>query len=502
VTHAPGAPPNQPADTGSDEYPRKWLAFMAVGTSFVTSVMSVSMVFVALSAIADSFDITLRVVSWIVIAQALTISALMMPMGRLADIIGWKRVHLIGIVIYSVGAVGVALAPTFGLAIAARVVMSAGGAMGQAVGTAMIVAMFQPHERGNAIGSQTTAVAIGGASGPIIGGIVLQFAPWEALFLMLLVPMSVAFVLGSILLDDKRLQPNRVADRPPFDWGGALLSGLAITLLIITINNPRAEPWLSPWILGGLFGSVLLIGAFIRWEMRVPSPMLDLTLFQNVPFRLAVLTRLLGFMGTVATRFLGPVYLITIRGLEEGIAGAILFLISFGMGIAAQGSGRLTDRFGSRPFTIIGFGVLATTALPMAFLTQTTPMEIVMVLLFFNGFGMGLWNVPNNSVIMGSVPASRLGVVSALTNLTRNVGNVVGQAIAAGVIVAVMAAQGFDIPLSQVARTEGASDAFIAGWRATYFMVTGYALLGMFLAFRTKPTFEREAREAAAARRR
>ena len=492
MAQSPGtATLSPPGDSPEGEdYPRKWLAFTAIGTSFVTSVMSVSMVFVALSAIADDFGITLRVVSWIVIAQALTLSALMMPMGRLADIIGWKRVHLIGIVVDSVGAVGVALAPTFGLAIVARIIMSAGGAMGQAVGTAMIVAMFRPSERGNAIGSQTTAVAIGGASGPILGGVVLQFAPWEALFLLLLVPMGIAFVLGAVLLDDARLQPDRRTSRPPFDWGGAILSALAIILVIVTINNPLAQPWLSPVVLGGLFGSVLLIVAFIRWERRVPSPMLDLTLFHSLAFSLAVATRLLGFMGAVATRFLMPVYLITLRGLEEGIAGAFLFLLSFGMGVAAQAAGRLTDRFGSRPFTIIGFAVLGLTALPLAFITQHTALSVVAVLIFLNGFGIGLWNVPNNSVIMGSVPPTRLGVVSALTNLTRNVGNVTGQAIAAGVIVAVMAARGFDIPLSEIASTEGATDAFVVGWQLTFAMVTGYASIGVVLAWFTRPEFE------------
>src|SRR5690606_28126025 len=136
-----------------------------------------------------------------------------------------------------------------GLLILGRVVMATGNAMGQAVGTAMIVAIFPPSERGNAIGSQTTAVAIGGASGPILGGVVLQFAPWEALFLMLVVPVAIACVAGLVILDDRRLQPDRVNSRPPFDWGGAILSGLAVVLLIITINNPRADAWLSPFIL-------------------------------------------------------------------------------------------------------------------------------------------------------------------------------------------------------------------------------------------------------------
>jgi EmrB/QacA subfamily drug resistance transporter len=465
---------------------RKWRAFGAIAISFVTMVMSQSMVFVALSAIADDFGVTLRVVAWVVISEALTISALMMPMGRLADIVGWKRIHLIGLVLFGAGAALTGLAGSFALLIVARVVMAVGNAMGQSVGTAMIVAVFPREERGTAIGSQSSAVAIGGASGPIVGGLLLQFMPWQTLFLILLVPIGIAFVAGYLVLDDRRMQPHRRTNRPPFDWGGAALSSIAITVLVIVINNPRTEPWLSPAILGGLAAGVILLVAFVFWEMRATSPMLEVSLFRNRVFSLAIVTRLLGFTAITPTRFLMPIYLISLRGLEEGAAGGVLFLSSLGMGIAGQAAGRLSDRFGSRLFTSIGFVVLVVTSLPIAFITEQSSVAVVMVLLFVNGLSTGMWNVPNNSVIMGSVPASRLGVVGAFTNLTRNVGNVAGQAVASAVVVAIMAAHGFEIPLSKIAGTPGASDAFLAGWRASYLMVTGYAALGLVLAMITR----------------
>jgi MFS family permease len=196
-------------------------------------------------------------------------------------------------------------------------------------------------------------------------------------------------------------------------------------------------------------------------------------------------------MATTATQFLMPIYLISLRGIEEGAAGGVLFLTSLGMGMAAQTSGRLSDRFGPRRFAVAGFGVLVATALPMAFVTEATALPVVMALLFVSGLGMGLWNVPNNSMILGAVPLSSLGVVGAFTNLTRNVGNVTGQAIASGVIVAVMAANGFDIPLSEIATRPGAAGAFVDGWRIAYLLVTAYAAVGLLLATQTKPAFER-----------
>ena len=491
---ASGIPPAPAAavEPGQDQDGSyKWKAFTAIGISFVTQVMSMSMVFVALSSIADDFGVSLRAVTWVVVAQALTISALMMPMGRLADIVGWKRVHLGGLLLFGLGAVFTALAPTFGMLILARVVMATGNAMGQSVGTAMVVSVFPPSERGTAIGSQTTAVAIGGASGPIVGGLALQVLPWEALFLMLLVPISIAFVAGYLILDDKRLNQPQRTERPPFDYAGAFLSAAAIALLVVTINNPLAVSWASPLILGSLATVVLLLAGFVRWELRTEAPMLELRMFRNTVFSMAILARYLGFLGTTATRFLMPIYLISLRGLEEAAAGGVLFLTSLGMGIAAQSAGRLSDRFGPRPFAVFGFAVLVVTSLLMAFLTEASALWIVMVLLFVNGLGMGLWNVPNTSVIMGAAPVSRLGVVGAFSNLTRNFGNGTGQAVASGVVVAVMAANGFDIPLSEIADTRGAGDAFIDGWRAAYLLVTAYSVLGLILAFLTKPSFER-----------
>jgi EmrB/QacA subfamily drug resistance transporter len=490
IPRAPAAAiePRAPYD---DSY--KWKAFIAIGISFVTQVMSMSMVFVALSAIADDFGVTLRAVTWVVVAQALTISALMMPMGRLADIIGWRRVHLGGLLLFGGGAVFTALAPTFGVLILARVVMAAGNSMGQSVGTAMVVSVFPPRERGTAIGSQTTAVSIGGASGPIVGGFVLSVLPWEALFWMLTVPIGIAFVAGYLILDDERLNQPRGAGRPPFDYPGAVLSALAIALLVITINNPLGASWASPLILGSIASVALLLAGFVRWELRAEAPMLELRMFRNAVFSMAVLARFLGFLGTTVTRFLMPIYLISLRGLEEAAAGSVLFLAALGMGIAAQSSGRLSDRFGPRPFAIFGFSVLLATSVPMAFLTVGSELWIVMLLLFVNGLGMGLWNVPNTSMIMSAVPASRLGVVGAFANLTRNAGNVIGQAVASGVVVAVMVSNGFDVPLSEIADTAGAGDAFIEGWRAAYLLVTLYSLAGLLLAIRTKPRREQPA---------
>ena len=469
----------------------RWKAFVAIAISFVTMVFSMTMVFVALSAIADEFDVTLRAVSWVVIVQSLVISGLMLPMGRVADMVGRRRVHLIGLVLFAAGAsVRGRRAPTFGLLIAARALMSVGNAMGQSVGTAMVVAVFPPEERGKALGSQTSVVAIGSAMGPIGAGLILQVLPWQALFLMLIPPLIVAYVVGHRYLDEAVVSSSggvAAGDRPDFDWGGAALSSLAITALVLTVSNPFALSWTSPLMLASAIGMVVLFALFVRWELGQDAPMLQLRFFTRRTFSMAVTSRTFGFVGYTAVAFLMPIFLISVRGFGEGATGAILFLASLGMGLAANQSGRQSDRFGERPVFLTGFAVHLVSLAGIALLGGGSPLWLVMVLLFANGLALGLWNVPNGSAILASVPAEHLGVVGAFMNLTRNIGNVVGQALASAIVVGVMAARGFDVPLSKIASTDGAAAAFVHGARITYVAVTALSAVTLLLALSTRP---------------
>ena len=481
---------HMPSASNSDQgapSPNKWIAFTAIGISFFTMVASMGMVFIALIQIAETFGVTLRSASWVVIAQGLTISAFMLPMGRMADIIGRKKVHLMGLVLFGGGSVFTAFAPTFGLLIVARIVAAIGNSMGQSVGTAMVLSIFPPHERGKGIGAQTTSVAIGGAMGPVIAGLVLQFLPWEALFLLLTVPIVIAFIAGYFILDEQVVSEQRTDSHESFDWIGAVVSALTITVLVILINNPLGVAIFSPFILGGCVSAIGLFTFFVWWELNSDSPMLQLRMFKNLVMSMAVATRFLGFLGTTTVRFLMPIYLISLRDIQEAAVGGILFLTSLGMAVAASSSGRLGDRIGERPFTIAGFLIVVITAIVFTFFTADTSLWIVMVVLLINGLAMGLWGVPNNSTILGSVPREAFGVVGALTNLTRNVGNVTGQAIASAVVVGVMVSDGFDIPLSEITGNDAASASFLDGWKLAYILVMVFSLMGLALAIFTKP---------------
>src|SRR3954447_4066405 len=193
-----------------------------------------------------------------------------------------------------------------------------------------------------------------------------------------------------------------------------------------------------------------LVYLFVAWELRTASPMLQVRLFQNKVLAITIATRLLGFMAGTAGQLLLPIFIISYRGKSSGTAGLIMFLFAVGLGIAGQTSGRLGDRFGERPFVSVGFSASLVTAVLMVFLHNGTPLPVVALVMFLNGLAMGTWSVPNNSILMGAVPRSMLGVAGALSNLTRNVATTLGQAMVSAVVAAVMVARGFDVALDEL----------------------------------------------------
>ena len=459
-------------------------------------VASMSMTTVALSGIADHFDVTLGSIAWVIIIQGLTITALMMSMGRLGDIIGRKKVHLAGLGLFALGTIITANAPDFGVLIGARVVSAIGNSMLQSVATGMTLSVFASRDRGKALGTQTTMVAIGMAAGPIVSGIILQFFSWQAIFWVLLIPIGVAVVLSIMVLDEARVSRGMAVKKPPFDFVGAVVSAVVVVLAVILINNPFKISVVSPQMIGGAVTAVVLFVYFIWWELRSDSPMLDLRMFRNRVLSIGLSARLFAFLGSSATFLLMPIYLISIRGFEEASAGGILFLSPVGVAIAAQTSGRLGDKYGTKPFLIAGYAATAIAAGAFAFVTADTPIWTLMIILFMSGVGMGTWNVTSNNIIMGAAPKAAMGVVGALTNLIRNVGTVIGQAVMTTVIVGVMISRNVDIPLSEVSDNADATLAYMAGWRIVFGVAVVFIMLALVLSLTIKPRREVDADES------
>ena len=426
------------------------------------------MSFLVLTSISDEFEVTLATVSWVVIIESLIVAALLLPLGNLGDRLGRRRVLAWGMALFGFGSAITGLAPTFALVIAARIVTSIGNALVQSIGTGLLVASFPPEERGLAMGAQTTAVSVGSATGPFLTGLLLDVLSWRVIFALLAIPSAIAVLLVLALIP--RDEPDASARRS--GTPAIVLSIAAITLLTVTINNPFDWSWQSWPIAAGAVLTIAFAAAYVRVELASATPMLDLHLFSIGAFRTATLVRWVGFTAATAMSLLLPILLLSVLRLSGGLTGLIISALAVGMGLSAQIAGRVYDRVGPRPPTLIGLALQGSVFLALSFVRVDTPWGWLMLAAFLQGLAMGAWNVPNSSAMLGAVPPDSFGVGGAFTNVTRTVGNVVGQALAAAIVVAVLRSQGFDIPLGEIEDTPAAAASFVDGWQVAFWVAS------------------------------
>ena len=465
----------------TSESNRKWLVFgtIAIGTFF--SVVSHGSAIVAMPSIAAHFQTDLSTVQWVIISETLTIAVLLLPMGRLGDMIGRKPVYIAGFVVF-VLASALAGASWWGnlpMLIGAKVLQGVGSAMIQGNSVAMVVSAFSESERGKALGSNFSVVGFGAIIGPALGGVLISLWGWLAVFLIN-VPVGIIAIVASffVLGQAQSGGESRGAGGRQFDWWGAALCGGALLLFLLLVGNGHRLGWVSPYILVGSAVFAALMTTFIWWELRVPSPMLDLRLFQRKLLALGILAGWISFLGTSSIRFMMPFYLQRVLGLSPSEVGLALIPPAVCMVILGPVSGRLSDKFGWRTLGVLGLGCSAASTLAFAvLLREDSSVALVVGLLVFQSLGTGLFNSPNNSSIMSAVERSRYGVIAALTNLTRNSANVVSVALATTIVVTIMAWQGVEPSLEAV--SPQVAGAFVAGLRWAFLFQGALLLVGV-----------------------
>ena len=468
----------------------KWYAFAAMAVGTFASVVDHGSVGVALPSVATYFRTDIPGVQWLVIGFAMTIIALLLPMGRLADLIGARRVYLMGCGALVIGSICAGLSTGLGLLILSRILQGAGAAMTQGTGMAIVIGAFPPGERGKAIGMIMTMVGTGAVAGPALGGFLVDAFGWRAVFFAT-VPLVLTSAVLSLLVisdaDETRAGALRRVGAERFDWLGAALSSSALLCLLLGITNAHRAGWTSPPILAAAVAFVLLLAAFIRWELRCASPMLELRLFRRRNFAQGTIANYLTFMGSSAVLFMTPFYLQNVLGYSPSVAGLAVVPGALCMAILGPLSGRLSDRFGWRPFTVGGLACSVSGIAILSQLAYDSSLFHVIGALMLTNSGMGLFYSPNSSSILSAVERERHGVISALLNLIRNGGNVVSVAVATAIVTATMGALGYEPSLDAVRAAGGATGvagvggAFTVGLKYAFFTMMGSVLLAMLL---------------------
>ena len=457
----------------------KWWNFWTIATGTFFSVVDHGSVLIALPGIESHFDATLESVQWVVVAYALVISVLLLPMGRLGDVIGRRRVYMIGTAIFVVGSLGATFSPTLGALIAMRVLQGIGAGMVQGCGMGMMIAAFPDSERGKALGTHLSIVGLGAIAGPAIGGFLVAWLGWQWVFFINVPTGCLVLALSWFVLErGAGAGQYRRGQSTSFDWTGAAVSGVFLLILLLVVGNGNGLGWQSAPVIVGAVAVVLLLAFFVWWELRVGSPMLELRLFANRIFGMGAAAAWLSFFGSSAARFMMPFYLQRVLGYAPEQVGLMMIPAAVCMVILGPLSGRLSDRFGWQALTVGGSALTAAGAFVLAFgIQERSPVWFVIGTMMMQSSGTGLFNSPNNSSIISVVDRSRYGVVSALTQLIRNSANVVSVAVATTIVVSTMATYGVEPKLEAV--NPEVATAFVAGLRWA-FLAMGCGLATSF----------------------
>ena len=461
----------------------KWLAFAAIAVGTFTSVMTHGSAIVALPTIAEYFKTDLPTVQWVVIGETLTISALLLPMGRLSDIVGRKQVYIAGLAIFTIGGALAGFSPSITTLIISKVLQGCGAAMSQGTAMAMVTSLFPSAERGKALGMQMSVVGSGGVVGPVIGGLLVSYLGWRWVF-FINVPLGILAFTAALIILDKRLF---IQDNPQtkFDWLGAALSTGTLVIFLLAITNGYRVGWASLPIIGAILIFATLLTSFIWWELRTPAPMLDLRLFKRKLFSLGVLAGFLSFFGISSVRFLIPFYFQNILGYSPGQIGLILVPNALSMIIMGPISGRLSDRYGWRIFNVGGMALSAAGLFLLSGVTETSSLGFVMTAVILQSSGAGVFNSPNTSSIFSASDPRRHGVVSALLSLTRNSANITSIGVATAIVTATMVSMGYTANFGDVSGvgSSGIFQAFTIGMHRAYLTLGSLLVVGIVISF-------------------
>lgn len=461
-----------PASPPGVDYSRKWFVMIAIAMGIFLGTIDGSIVNAALPTLVDDLDTTFSAIQWVVLGYLLTLATLTLGIGRWGDIVGKRPIYTAGFALFTLGSTLCGLSPTVEVLIGFRVLQAVGASMVFALGFAIITEAFPPSERGKALGLAGSIVSVGVALGPALGGVIIDALSWHWIFLVNL-PIGIVGTWTAWKF---------VPDVPPpgnqrFDFLGAGVFFVTLISIMLSLTLAQERGFSDPIVEGLLVTFVVGLVAFIAIERRVDQPMLDLRLFEDHLLTINLVNGFLVFVSIAGLLVLLPFYLQDVLGYEVRTMGQLLAVIPLGLGIAAPISGAWSDRIGPRPVLVIGLVVMVGGFLALTRLGTDTSALQYLVLAFPIGVGIGIFQSPNNSAVMGSVPSNRLGVTSGMLSITRMTGQIAGIAVLGALWSGRVAARsGFTDP------TDASPMDQVAGFTDTAWVVTALVVVALVLA--------------------
>jgi EmrB/QacA subfamily drug resistance transporter len=386
-----------------------------------------SSIYIALPTIAEEFSMTAALLGWVATGYLLTMGMFLVPIGRLADILGRRRFFLGGVFLYTLSSLLTALSNSAASLIAFRALQGIGAAMVFGTSLAILTSVFPADERGKALGINVAAVYSGLSLGPFLGGLLTQHLGWRSIF-WLNIPLGLV-VIGFAFWKLKEEWAEARGER--FDVMGSILYCLSLVAMICGLS-------LLPGSTGILLGGTGLLGlsGFIGYELRAKNPIFDLSLFRtNRVFACSNLAALVNYSATFAVSFLLSLYLQYTKGLGPQKAGMILISQPLVQALVSPFAGRLSDRIEPRIVASIGMALTSIGLFLLTSLNENTTMAFIIACLILLGFGFALFSSPNVNAVMSSIEKRSYGVASGTLGTMR----VVGMMLSMGLVMVIFA---------------------------------------------------------------
>jgi len=456
-----------------DSDKKRWLVLTVIVFKMIMDGLDGSMLNIALPTISQSLGVSSGAIIWISSAYSITTATTVLSFGRLGDIVGKTRFYIIGIAIYAASTLFSGMANSLEMLILARVVQAIGAACTMANSQGIITMVFPQHERGRALGIYGGAISLGNLAGPGLGGFIVTHMNWQYIF-WLKVPFAVlAFVLGL------KFFPMDAPDKKEkMDYPGALLYAMAIVPLLYSLQEGYASGFTSTIILSWLALSVVAFSAFFTMQRKKPMPLLDLDLFRNPKYTVNVL---ISFILSVTQSFLGislPFYMQGVLDTPADVAGLYMTVSPVIVLLVTPISGYLSDKVGGGKLSVIGQAVSMAGLFFMATLTKASSVLTLVIYFSIVNLGGALFQAPNNSLIMSSIPRDKLGIGGSTSMAIRNIGFSIGMASTTSLLYGGMS-KVLGYRVTGYASGSGMDDAFMYGMRNAILLSAAICVIGI-----------------------
>ncbi|MFL5936424.1 MAG: MFS transporter [Gaiellaceae bacterium] len=450
---------------------RKWWTLFAVAFGLFMIMLDNTVVNVALPSIREDLGISISELEWVVNGYALTFGVLLLSGGKLADMLGRRRIFIIGLVIFTASSFFCGFASSASVLIGARVVQGVGAALMNPATLSIITATFPPRQRGTAIGIWAGVSAMALAFGPLVGGAITEHINWSWVF-YINVPIGIVAIVAARLLIDE----TRDTTEQKLDPLGLVTSAAALFALTFALIESNRRGWGDPLVLGLFAASALCFVAFFLVERHQRLPMLDLNLFRNRSFASANVVMLLIGLAMFGTFFFVSLYVQNVLRYSPIQAGATFLPMTMFIIFVAPVAGKLADKIGPRALMVPGLALVTASLVLFSIQDETSTFWTLLPALLVGGLGMAMAMAPTTTAAMHAVPVDKAGVGSAVINSMRQVGGSVGIALM-GAIVA-----------TQFNAARPNPHDFVNGFQLGLRVAAGIAFAGVFVAaFGIKP---------------